>query len=97
MDEVQNCNPLNFILNNILIVNGQDKVIIATSKAVELSCELYYDISFWLHVLSWKFLYFVEISTFRGYYPHFVDIIRISWIYPCSVDIIHIFYKYIRL
>ena len=46
----------------------------ATSKVVELSCELDYAISFWSWILTWKYTHFVELSTFRGYYPHFVEI-----------------------
>ena len=54
---------------------------IATSKGAKLSCELYYSISFWPCILLWKYLFFVDISTFRGYYPHFIEI-------STSVDII---------
>ena len=67
-----------------------------TSKGVELSCELYYVISFWSWIFSWKYPYWMEISTFRGFirilwkYPCSVDIIRISCIYPYFVDIIPI-------
>ena len=46
----------------------------ATSKGALLSCELDYSISFWLGMLSWKYPYFVEISTFHGYYLHFMNI-----------------------
>ena len=44
----------------------------ATSKGAGLSCELDYTISFWSWILSWKYPHFVEIFTFRGYYPHFM-------------------------
>ena len=50
----------------------------ATSKGAELSCELYYTISFWSWILSWKSQHFVDLSTFCGYYPHFVDIYVLS-------------------
>ena len=53
----------------------------ATSKGAELSCELDYDISFWLWILLWKYPHFVEISTFRRYYPHFVEISTIYGYY----------------
>ena len=75
----------------------------ATSKVVESSCELYYAISFWTRILSWKYQHFVEISTSHGYYPYFVYIsifrrnIHVPWIlstfrgyYPHFVDIIRI-------
>ena len=74
---------------------------------MELSCELDYAISFWLWILLWKCLHFVEISTFCGHYPHFVEIstfrryyphfVYISLFcgdYPPSVDIIRILWKY---
>ena len=51
-----------------------------TGKRVELSYDLDCTISFWSWILSWKCPHLMEISTFRGYYPHFVDIIRILWI-----------------
>ena len=44
----------------------------ATSKGAKLSCKLYYAISFWSWILMWKYLHFVLIYTFRGYYPHSV-------------------------
>ena len=47
------------------------------SKGAELSFELDYVIKFWSWILSWKYLHFVEISTFLGYYPLSVDVIRI--------------------
>ena len=55
----------------------------ATSKGPELS----YAILFWSWILSWKYLYLVEISTFRGYYPHFVEISKFRGYYPHFVDI----------
>ena len=67
-----------------------------TSKGAELSCEIYYSISFWSWRLTCKYPHFVEISTFRGYYPHFVEIsafhvyIRISWILSASCGNIHV-------
>ena len=57
----------------------------ATSKGAELSCELDYAISFWSWILSCKYPHFVEISTFRGYYPHLMEISSIvyfSSLYP---------------
>ena len=61
----------------------------ATSKGVELSCELYYTI------FSGREYYCV--SLFISWeYPRSVDIICISWKYPCSVDIIRILWKYPR-
>ena len=74
----------------------------AMSKVVELSCDIDCVISLWSWILLWIYPHFVEISTFRGYYPHFcvypyfVDIIRISWKYPCYVDIICILWEYPR-
>ena len=67
-----------------------------TSKGAELICDIDYVISFWSWILLWKYPYFVEISTFHGYYPHFMYIsvfcgdFRISWKYPNSVYIIRI-------
>ena len=46
----------------------------ARSKGVQSSYELDYATLFWLWILSWKYLNFMELSTFRGYYPNFVDI-----------------------
>ena len=71
-----------------------------TSKGAELSSELDYSISFWLWILSLKYLHFMEVSTCRGYfriswkYPSSVDIFRILWIYPYFVYIIRILWKY---
>ena len=44
------------------------------SRDAELSCDLDYTMSFWLWILSWKYLHFLEISTCRGYYPQCVVI-----------------------
>ena len=46
----------------------------ATSKGAELSCEIYYAISFFSWILTRKYPYYVKTSTFRGYYPYFVEI-----------------------
>ena len=68
----------------------------ATGKGAELSCELYYAISFWLWILSWKYPHFVEISTFRGYYPHLLYIsiscgnIHVLWILSVFCGNIHV-------
>ena len=59
----------------------------ATIKCAELSCELYYTISFWSWILLWKSLHFVEISTFCGYYLHFVEISTFCWYHPHFVYI----------
>ena len=59
----------------------------ATSKGVELSCDLDYTISFWSWALSWKYPHFIEISMFRGYYPHFVEISVFCGYYPHYVEI----------
>ena len=53
----------------------------ATSKDVEISCEIDYTISFWSWILLWKSLHFMEISTFCGYYLHFMEVSKFRGYY----------------
>ena len=80
---------LTWLVVNVLVVGWMfDSVgYHVTSKGAELSCQLDYTIPFWSWILSWKSLYFVEISTFCGYYLHFLEISTFRGYYLHFVDI----------